>query len=135
MPIGRSCWWPTVCSGLRASTAWRRGWRATFCATGRGDASCRGGSGVGGAGPKALARHGYSRDGKPHNVQVIVGVVMVSGWPIAHHVWEGNRLDHTTVQEVLADLQKRFTFGRVVGDRGRVTEKNVEQCGAGLPTL
>lgn len=82
-----------------------------------------------GAGPEALARHGYSRDGKPHNVQVIVGVVMVSGWPIAHHVWEGNRLDHTTVQEVLADLQKRFAFGRVVfvGDRGMVTEKNVEQ--------
>src|SRR5271166_6270839 len=50
-----------------------------------------------GAGPADFARNGYSRDSKPHNVQVIVGVVMVAGWPIAHHVWEGNRLDHTTV--------------------------------------
>jgi hypothetical protein len=59
-----------------------------------------------GAGPRGFARHGYSRDGKPHNVQVIVGVVMVGGWPIAHHVWAGNRVDHTTVQEVIADLRK-----------------------------
>src|SRR5262249_30205660 len=53
-----------------------------------------------GAGPVNLAKNGYSRDSKPHNVQVLVGVVMVAGWPIAHHVWAGNRLDHTTVMEV-----------------------------------
>src|SRR3954469_14020578 len=81
-----------------------------------------------GAGPHDFARHGYSRDGKPQNVQVIVGVVMVAGWPIAHHVWEGNRLDHSTVQEVVSDLRKRFEFGRVVfvGDRGMVTEENIK---------
>ena len=80
-----------------------------------------------GAGPADLAKHGHSRDGKPQNVQVIVGVVMVCGWPIAHHVWEGNRVDHTTVQEAVKDLQQRFNFERVVfvGDRGMVTEKNL----------
>jgi len=30
-----------------------------------------------GSGPPGFARHGYSRDGKPRNTQVIVGVVMV----------------------------------------------------------
>src|SRR5512135_17904 len=40
-----------------------------------------------GAGPHDYAKHGSSRDGKSQNVQVIVGVVMVAGWPIAHHVW------------------------------------------------
>jgi transposase len=81
-----------------------------------------------GAGPVDFARNGHSRDNKPHNVQVIVGVVMVAGWPIAHHVWEGNRLDHTTVLEVIADLRKRFEFGRLVfvGDRGMVTQENLE---------
>jgi transposase len=81
-----------------------------------------------GAGPENFAKHGYSRDGKPHNVQVVVGVVMVAGWPIAHHVWPGNRIDHDTVQEVVADLQKRFGFGRIVfvGDRGMVTAENLE---------
>ena len=57
-----------------------------------------------GAGPHDFAKHGYSRDGKSQNVQVIVGMVMVAGWPIAHHVWAGNRIDHSTVQEVISRL-------------------------------
>ena len=81
-----------------------------------------------GAGPHDFAKHGYSRDGKPQNVQVIVGVVMVAGWPIAHHVWEGNRVDNSTVRDVIRDLRKRFEFGRIVfvGDRGMVTDENIE---------
>jgi transposase len=81
-----------------------------------------------GAGPEDFAKHGYSRDGKSQNVQVIVGVVMVAGWPIAHHVWAGNRIDHSTVQEVIRDLRQRFGFSRLVfvGDRGMVTEANLE---------
>lgn len=81
-----------------------------------------------GHGPAGFAKHGYSRDGKPRHVQVIVGVVMVAGWPIAHHVWEGNRLDGTTVQEVIRDLMQRFGFARVifVGDRGMVSDTNLQ---------
>jgi len=81
-----------------------------------------------GCGPQSLARHGYSRDGKSRNPQVIVGVVMVGGWPIVHHVWEGNRLDNSTVQEVIGDLRERFEFARVVfvGDRGMVTHENLK---------
>jgi len=81
-----------------------------------------------GHGPDGLAKHGYSRDGKPRNVQVVVGVVMVAGWPIAHHVWAGNTRDSKTVPEVVADLSKRFAFRQVVfvGDRGMVTEKNLQ---------
>ncbi len=80
-----------------------------------------------GTGPQDFACHGYSRDGKPHNVQVVVGVVMVAGWPIAHHVWAGNRVDHSTVQEVIRDLHQRFGFARLVfvGDRGMVTDENI----------
>ena len=81
-----------------------------------------------GAGPANFAKHGYSRDGKPHNVQVIVGVVMVGGWPIAHHVWSGNEVDHQTVQKAIGDLHRRFGFNRLVfvGDRGMVTNDNLE---------
>jgi transposase len=81
-----------------------------------------------GAGPQDFAKHGYSRDGKSQNVQVIIGMVMVAGWPIAHHVWAGNRIDHSTVQEVISDLCNRFEFGRLifVGDRGMVTDKNID---------
>lgn len=81
-----------------------------------------------GAGPKDFARHGYSRDGKPQNVQVVVGLVLVAGWPIAHHVWQGNQLDVTAVQGVIQDLMTRFQFARIifVGDRGMVSEDNLE---------
>jgi transposase len=81
-----------------------------------------------GAGPANFAKHGHSRDGKPHNVQVIVGVVMVAGWPIAHHVWAGNEVDHQTVQRAIRDLHQRFGFNRLVfvGDRGMVTNDNLE---------
>ena len=81
-----------------------------------------------GSGPQGLARHGYSRDGKSRNPQVIVGVVMVGGWPIVHHVWEGNRLDESTVGEVVKELRERFEFARVVfvGDCGMVTEENLQ---------
>jgi transposase len=80
-----------------------------------------------GHGPE-IAKHGYSRDGKPREVQVVVGMVMVAGWPIAHHVWAGNTRDSKTVREVVDDLAKRFDFRRVVfvGDRGMVTESNVK---------
>ncbi len=80
-----------------------------------------------GHGPQTLAKHGYSRDGKPRNMQVVVGVVMVAGWPIAHHVWPGNTRDSTTVKEVIQDLAQRFRLGRIVlvGDRGMVTESNL----------
>jgi transposase len=91
-----------------------------------------------GHGPSELAQHGYSRDGKPRNVQVVVGMVMVAGWPIAHHVWAGNTRDSVTVKQVVEDLEGRFDFRRIVfvGDRGMVTESNLkllrEQDGHGF---
>lgn len=81
-----------------------------------------------GHGPALLAAHGHSRDGKPRNRQVLLGVVLVDGWPLAHHVLRGNLRDATTVPNVLADLEKRFGLRRVifVGDRGMVTSDNLK---------
>ncbi|MFQ5928002.1 MAG: IS1634 family transposase, partial [Terriglobia bacterium] len=82
-----------------------------------------------GQGPAQLGRFGYSRDSQPRKRQVLVGVVMMQGWPLAHHVFAGNRLDHTTLLEVVADLRRRFGLERVVwvGDRGMVTLGNLEE--------
>jgi transposase len=42
-----------------------------------------------------LRRHGASKDGKPRQVQILLGVVMANGWPIAHHLFPGNsRMSH-----------------------------------------
>lgn len=80
-----------------------------------------------GQGPPGLGAHGRSRDGKPRQRQVLVGVVMVEDWPLAHHVFRGNRRDATTVRQVLADLEQRFGLRRLVfvGDRGMVTADNL----------
>jgi transposase len=76
-----------------------------------------------------LAAHGHSRDGKPRKRQVLVGLVMIEGWPIAHHVFAGNWRDASTLPAVLQDLQERFGLARVifVGDRGMMTSGNLEQ--------
>ena len=80
-----------------------------------------------GQGPPGLGAHGHSRDGKPRNRQVLVGLVMVDDWPIAHHLFRGNARDAMTVPQVLADLEQRFGLRRVVfvGDRGMVTADNL----------
>jgi transposase len=80
-----------------------------------------------GRGPEGLAAYGYSRDGRPQNRQVLVGVVRVDGWPLAHHVFGGNRRDSQTVEQVLDDVRQRFGLGRVVwvSDRGMMTSDNV----------
>jgi transposase len=80
-----------------------------------------------GHGPPVLGAHGHSRDGKPRNRQVLVGVVLVGGWPLTHHVFAGNWRDAKTVPGVLTDLETRFGLRRVVfvGDRGMVTAANL----------
>jgi transposase len=80
-----------------------------------------------GQGPPEKGANGHSRDGKPRNPQVLVGLVMVDGWPIAHHVFNGNWRDAKTVPEVLDDIEQRFGLKRVVfvGDRGMVTSHNL----------
>lgn len=85
-----------------------------------------------GKGPTGFALHGHSRDEKPRHRQVLVGLVMIDGWPIAHHVFEGNRRDARTVESVVSDLEARFGLRRVVfvGDRGMVTAENVERLRA-----
>jgi transposase len=81
-----------------------------------------------GHGPAGLAFHGHSRDEKPRNRQILIGQVMIDGWPIAHHVFEGNKRDSTTVAAVLKDIEERLGLRRVifVGDRGMVTSDNID---------
>ena len=57
----------------------------------------------------------------------------MAGWPIAHHVWAGNEVDHTTVGKAIADLHRRYGFNRLVfvGDRGMVTSDNLDAITAG----
>ena len=76
----------------------------------------------------ALLRHGKPKQGDRRNVLVVLGVVMVNGWPIAHHVFPGNTTDKKTFRSVVEDLEERFGLRRVlvVGDCGMVSPENLE---------
>lgn len=76
-----------------------------------------------------IRRFGYSRDGRFYKRQITIGVVMsAEGIPLCHHVFAGNRVDKTTVVEVVSDLKTRFKLRRVifVGDRGMLSDENLE---------
>ena len=75
------------------------------------------------------AKRGYSRDSRPDCVQVCIGLVVTpEGFPIAYEVFDGNRNDVTTVEEIVETMEKKYgQAGRVwVMDRGMVSEENLE---------
>lgn len=79
-----------------------------------------------GRGPE-IADYGHSRDGHSRDRQVLIGVVMASGWPIASYVCEGNRADRETVAPIVQDVRTRFALQRVVwvADRGMVSAETL----------
>jgi transposase len=80
------------------------------------------------------AKRGYSRDQRPDCKQVVVGLVLDrDGFPKAHEVFDGNRNDRTTLEDMLVTLEKRT--GKkggvtVIVDRGMAFEANLEQIRA-----
>jgi transposase len=75
------------------------------------------------------AKRGYSRDKRGDAKQVLVGLVLDrDGFPKAHEVFDGNRQDRTTVDEMLDSLQKRTgakSGATVVVDRGMAYEEDL----------
>jgi transposase len=77
------------------------------------------------------ANRGYSRDKRPDCKQVVVGLVLDGeGFPKAHEVFDGNRTDRTTLDDMLDALEVR-TGGKkgatVVVDRGMAFDDNLQQ--------
>jgi len=74
------------------------------------------------------ARLGYSRDGRPDCVQVCIALVVTpEGLPLAYEVFDGNRTDVTTVDEIVALMREKYGHERRtwVMDRGMVSEENL----------
>jgi transposase len=75
------------------------------------------------------AQRGHSRDHRPDCKQVCIALVVTrEGIPLAHEVFDGNRVDVTTIQEIVDKIERRFgKADRVwVMDRGMASEKNFE---------
>lgn len=77
-----------------------------------------------------LARYGHSRDERPGNPQIVFGILSsADGCPVAVEVFAGNTGDPKTVAAQVAKLRQRFHLERIVlvGDRGMLTEKRIEE--------
>jgi transposase len=71
------------------------------------------------------ARRGYSRDGRPDCLQLVIALVVTTdGFPLAYEVMNGNTSDRTTLRTFLDDIEK--TYGKAkrtwVMDRGIPSE-------------
>ena len=76
-----------------------------------------------------LAQRGYSRDHRPDCKQVNLALVVSrSGMPVGYEIFAGNRHDSTTLQEIVAHIER--LHGRAqriwVLYRGMVSDENVE---------
>lgn len=75
------------------------------------------------------AKRGYSRDGRPDCVQVCIALVVTpEGLPLAYEVFDGNRRDVTTVEEIVETMRTKYGHERRtwVMDRGMVSEDNLD---------
>jgi transposase len=80
------------------------------------------------------AQRGHSRDHRPDCKQVCIALVVTrEGIPLAHEVFDGNRVDVTTVKEIVGKIEQRFgSADRVwVMDRGMASGANFEWLAAG----
>jgi transposase len=83
-----------------------------------------------------LARIGYNRDGKKGKLQVNYGLLTdARGCPVAVSVFEGNTVDSETLQPQMRRLRDQFGVERfvVVGDRGMISQKGIEEELKGMP--
>ena len=75
-----------------------------------------------------IARRGYSRDHRPDCVQVNIALVVTrEGMPLGYEIFAGNTADVSTVQEIVAGMERRFGKAQRVWvmDRGMVSAENI----------
>lgn len=75
------------------------------------------------------AKRGYSRDSRPDCPQVCIGLVTSrEGLPLAFEIFDGNRADVTTTEEMVLAMEIKYgKANRIwVMDRGMVSEENIE---------
>ncbi len=75
-----------------------------------------------------MAKRGYSRDHRPDCKQVCIALVVTrEGMPVGYEVFDGNRVDVTTVEQIVDTMEGRYgKAGRVwVMDRGMSSASNI----------
>ena len=76
---------------------------------------------------EALRQKGYSKDGKAHKTQIVLGLLVdKSRNPISYQIYRGNTYEGGTMIDALKKMQKQFTVDRVivVADSAMIDKEN-----------
>ncbi len=75
-----------------------------------------------------MAKRGHSRDQRSDCKQVCIALVVTrKGLPLSYEMFDGNRVDVTTVQEIVDTMEKRFGLAQRIWvmDRGMASQENI----------
>ncbi len=78
--------------------------------------------------PTDLLEFGYSKDGRPGEVQVVLAVLSdIRGLPITYKLFPGNTSEFETLEKVLKDFVSKYKIKRIriIADRGLFSHKNL----------
>lgn len=76
-----------------------------------------------------LRKIGYSKDGKSHNPQIVLGLlVSKKGYPLAFEMYKGNQYEGHTMIPILDKFKSTFKLKDlvVIADSGLMSRKNIE---------
>lgn len=74
------------------------------------------------------AARGYSRDHRPDCKQLVIALVVTAGgFPLTYEIFDGNRIDSTTLKDIVQSVEGKHGKARRVWvfDRGITTEDNL----------
>ena len=76
-----------------------------------------------------LRKTGYSKDGKHHCPQIVLGLlVSTGGYPLAYEIYEDNKFEGDTMLPVVNLFKRKYKLQNliIVADAGLLSNKNME---------
>jgi len=80
-------------------------------------------------GDEGLRKNGFSKDNKPEQPQIIIGLLVSGdGFPLSFSVFPGNKFEGHTLIPVLSALQTKYQISTltVVADSAMISEENIK---------
>jgi len=78
---------------------------------------------------ESLRQKGYSKDGKPHNTQIVLGILVDKlRNPITYNIYKGNTYEGITMIDALNQLKEQYSIDKciVVADSAMIDRSNRE---------
>ena len=77
-----------------------------------------------------LRKTGFSKEGRHQHPQILLGLlVSAEAYPLAYHIFEGNRFEGHTMLPVIEEFKRTYGLHKlvVIADSGLLSRQNIEQ--------